>query len=111
MASKTSYIRNWFMEIVRFGVENVEAWVEKVSEVFCLCDTHAYIKARNGVVYYPEKYAGRRLEEVLAEYGGVKLLAEDPSGEVRVFVVRKAAAAQKPLFRVEYRPLEAEASQ
>jgi len=94
--------------VIKFDVESVDKWVERFSEVFCLCDTHAYVKARNGVVYYPERYAGRRLEEVLRELPGVKLLATDPSGEVRVFAVRKAAAEEKSL-KVVYRPVSLEA--
>lgn len=67
---------------------------DKVVETLCLCDVVAYIKARNGLVEFPREFRGRALEEVVARYKGVKLVAEK-GGYTHVFVVRPSAARKK----------------
>ena len=71
---------------------------DKVVSTLCLCDVVAYIKAKEGQVVFPKEYAGRRLEEVVASFRGVKLAAER-GGFTHVFVVRPSAV-EKMLKRV-----------
>jgi hypothetical protein len=67
---------------------------DEVVSTLCLCDVVAYIKAREGRVVFPKEYAGRRLEEVVAAFRGVKLAAER-GGFTHVFVVRPSAVEKK----------------
>jgi len=67
---------------------------DKVISAICLCDVVAYIKAREGMVVFPNEYAGRKLEEVVSTFRGVRLVSEK-SGFTHVFVVRPSAAEKK----------------
>jgi len=67
---------------------------DRVVSTLCLCDVVAYVKAREGQVVFPKEYAGRRLEEVVAVFRGVKLAAER-GGFTHVFVVRPSAVEKK----------------
>ncbi len=67
---------------------------DKVVSTLCLCDVVAYVKAREGRVVFPKEYAGRRLEEVVSAFRGVKLVAER-GGFTHVFVVRPSAVEKK----------------
>jgi len=48
------------MKIVR--VESAEAYVDRLFSVLSICDLYAYLKAKDGVVIEPSKYAGMDLE-------------------------------------------------
>lgn len=67
---------------------------DQVLEKFCICDLLMYLKARDGVVFFPGEHAGRRVEEVVKGSGGVVITTK--KGDVEhIFVVRKSAYWKK----------------
>lgn len=67
---------------------------DAVLEKFCICDVLMYLKARGGVVFFPERFAGRRVEDVVRGVGGVVIKTQ--RGEVEhIFVVKHSAYLRK----------------
>lgn len=62
-------------------VASAESYVDKLFSVLSICDLYAYIKAKEGFVTEPSKYAGMRVEqaqELLPKKGRrIRVVGED----------------------------------
>ncbi len=63
---------------------------DQIVEKICLCDVVMYLKAKAGVVTFPEKYRGMKVEEAVKNAKGV-VLSTEKAGVQHVFVVKTSA--------------------
>ncbi|MFN7106083.1 MAG: hypothetical protein ACK4M3_05810 [Pyrobaculum sp.] len=67
---------------------------DSVLEKFCLCDVNMYLKARDGVVIFPEKFRGKKIEEAVRGVRGVVVTTEK-EGLQHIFVLKTSAYLKK----------------